>query len=245
MRTRIPLRLLPGFALLFLIIFLLPVILSGRESVPANVGAMIEDVARLLNMGDFPKDTAKIEIKGLLKHNEYTYELDCDLVRDPKGNLVLKQFEIDLERPKKKKFVFPETGPREKPMTSVRKAVNAILDEDLHTVKRYMPWDERERMTLEKLQKFRAKDEKRREKKGYSEFRVLLDNLPSFYSMPSGLAALKLEYRFPAEVGERKGVFEVEIELYVEEVHPANWIIKDIDVDFREQKEKEGKSAPQ
>ena len=154
MRTRTPLRLLPGFALLLLIVFLLPVVLSGRESVPANVGGMIGEVAQILNMGDFPKDTVKIEIKGLLKHNEYAYEVDCDLVRDPKGNLVLKQVEIDLERPKGKKVVFPETGPRENPMTSVRKAVNAILAEDLQTVKNYMPRDERERMTLEKLQKF-------------------------------------------------------------------------------------------
>ena len=98
---------------------------------------------------------------------------------------------------------------------------------------RRAPREEREDITLHDLSRQFAKDKRRKQEEGYSELDVLSANLSASISVPAGVAALKIEYRIPAEVNRQKGYFEIDIECFVEEAQPVNWVIHDLDVDFR------------
>ena len=220
--------------LLVVCLVLLCLVGFSQESRTLSTKDILQNIVGVFDIEGLPTGTRGVGISAFLEHNGHYYELSYKVMVESDGTMVLTNFELDREKQKPREaFVFPKVAPEEDPCASVRYAIKALKETNLDEWFRYIPEKERRGVDTDDLLRHIERDKKSKQEKGYSELDATIDNLPAHISIPTGVGALKIEYRVPSNVKGQDGYFDIEIECVIEEERPRNWLVHDVNINFR------------
>ncbi|MCU0723726.1 MAG: hypothetical protein MUC63_08955 [Planctomycetes bacterium] len=208
---------------------------AGREpGAPRGLRALLGEFA-LPDLGSFPPGTAEVRIEGGVRQAGRIFSLKARFQRAGDGFL-LDAFRVREREQLPEGFAFPARPPAEGPLESLSRFLEAARALDAEGIRRHLPSARRaefdRKLEDRGIESFRADAARQEERSGFSEVRVLAENLPRLLRMPENALGLGLAYAFPGEAKGKKGTFRAGFGLFVEAPEAERWTVRDPKAEF-------------
>ncbi|MHC5037796.1 MAG: hypothetical protein ACYTHM_10815, partial [Planctomycetota bacterium] len=197
---------------------------GGGKEAPEGIGKIIHAFGPP-DFGVFPPGTLEVKTTARIRRGERTCQVTWTFQREKaSGPLVLRHGDVDVDREASPSLPFPDPGPREGPIASFKALLEACETWNPEKVGRYLPPEERERL--------RKDPQEAREHYAVwarlfqGSFRTLASHtLPRLLSPLKGTAAVEVQYRFPGQVGEEKGIYDFRLAMEVDRQKADHWVL--------------------